>query len=125
VVAASHDRGATWSPAVKVNDDASCATHFHSSLVLDGTGHLYVFWYDNRDGDGHFFYAVSTDGGATFHPNRLVSAPTFPFDTLQYSTGWLGDYYEPAVTATTIYALWSDGREDDQSHAFLAKAPLP
>jgi hypothetical protein len=125
VVATSTDQGQTWSPAVKVNDDPSCATHFHSSVVVDATGRLYVFWYDNRDGHGHFVYAVSNDGGKTFQPNRLVSAPVFPFDTFQYSTGWLGDYFEPAVTANSLYVLWSDGREADQSHAFLAKAPLP
>jgi hypothetical protein len=125
VVATSLDRGQTWSPAVKVNDDAHCATHYHSSLVLDGAGRLYVFWYDNRDGHGHFFYAVSTDNGKTYSANRLVSAPEFPFDTFQYSTGWMGDYYEPAVSAHSLYVLWSDGREADQSHAFFAKAPLP
>jgi hypothetical protein len=125
VVAKSTDRGMTWSPSTKVNDDAPCATHFHSSLVLDAKGRLYVFWYDNRDGSGHFAYSVSDDGGKTFHRNRLVSAPAFPFDTFQYSTGWLGDYYEPALAGGRLYLLWSDGREDDQSHAFLAKATLP
>jgi hypothetical protein len=124
-VATSTDRGKTWSPSVKVNDDATCATHFHSNLALDGQGNLWVFWYDNRDGNGHFYYSVSTDNGQTFQANRLVSAPVFPFDTFQYSTGWLGDYYEPAVTANELYLLWSDGREGDQSHAFLAKALLP
>jgi hypothetical protein len=124
-VATSSDRGMTWAKSVKVNDDPTCATHFHSDLAIDGQGRLWVFWYDNRDGVGHFFYSVSDDGGQTFHPNRLVGAPVFPFDTFQYSTGWLGDYYEPAVTADEIYLLWSDGREGDQSHAFFAKAALP
>jgi hypothetical protein len=78
----------------------------------------------NRDGEGHLVYAVSDDGAKTFHANRLVSAPSFPFDTFQYSTGWLGDYYEPALAGGQIYALWSDGREDDQSHAFFAKASV-
>ena len=125
VVAKSGDRGQTWAPAVKVNDDGHCATHFHSSLLVDPNGRLYVLWYDNRDGDGHLFYAVSEDGGASFHPNRLVSAPVFPFDTFQYSTGWLGDFFEPAIGNGKIYAMWSDGRESDQSHVFFAKADLP
>jgi hypothetical protein len=110
---------------VKVNDDDSCATHFHSSLLLDAQSRLDVFWYDNRDGLGHFFYAMSDDGGQTFHANRLVSAPTFPFDTFQYSTGWLGDYFEPAIAGGEIYALWNDGRQADQSHVFFAKATVP
>jgi hypothetical protein len=125
VVAKSADRGATWSTPVKVNDDAPCATHFHPSLAIDEAGVLYVFWYDNRAGAGHFFYAVSSDTGVTFRTNRLVSAPSFPFDTFQYSTGWLGDYYEPALAGNELYVMWSDGRQGDQSHAFFAKAKLP
>jgi hypothetical protein len=125
VVAKSTQRGATWNAAVKVNDDAHCATHFHSSLLVDPSGRLYVFWYDNRDGQGHFFYAVSDDGGASFHPNRLVSAPAFPFDTFQYSTGWLGDFYEPAIAGGELLVVWNDGRQADQSHVFFSKAALP
>jgi hypothetical protein len=127
VVATSTDRGQTWSASVKVNDDGPppCATHFHSSLAVDVSGRLYAFWYDDRDGAGHFFYGVSDDGGASFHANRLVSAPSFPFDTFQYSTGWLGDYFEPAVTPSHVYVLFADGREGDQSHAFFAQSALP
>jgi hypothetical protein len=121
VVRTSSDRGATWSAPVTVNDDGTCATHFHPAMVLDEKENLHVFWYDNRDGAGHFFHATSTDGGKTFSPNRLVSRPAFPFDTFQYSTGWLGDYFEPAVAGGKIYVTWSDGREGDQSHAFFAK----
>ena len=61
VVASSSDGGHTWGAAVKVNDDAPCATHFHPALALDHTGRLYVFWYDNRDGregdQSHAFFA--------------------------------------------------------------------
>jgi hypothetical protein len=125
VVATSLDRGATWGKSVRVNDETNCATHFHPGFALDASGRLWVVWYDNRDGFGHLVYSVSEDGGQSFRPNRLVSAPVFGFDTFQYSAGWLGDYFEPAITATEIYLLWSDGREGGQSHAFFAKATLP
>jgi hypothetical protein len=124
VVATSGDRGATWGTPVKVNDDAHCATHMHPAVVLDASQRLYVFWYDNRDGAGHFFYSVSTDQGATFSPNRLVSAPAFPFDSFQYSTGWLGDYYEPAFANGKLYVSWSDGRDADRSHAYFSAATV-
>ncbi len=125
VVAKSTDQGAHFSPPVKVNDDAHCASHIHPALLVDAAGRLTVFFYDARDGVGHFLYAVSDDGGASFHANRLVSAPAFPFDSFQYSTGWLGDYYAPALVGGDIYAIWTDGREGDQSHAFLAKGRMP
>jgi len=124
-VAASHDRGATFAPSVRVNDDTGCATHFHPAMLLDAQDRLWVLWYDNRDGAGHFVYSVSDDGARSFHANRLVSAPVFGFDTFQYSAGWLGDYFRPAITADSIYVLWSDGREDGRSHAFFTAAPLP
>jgi hypothetical protein len=119
-VAVSQDHGATFSAPVEVSS-AGCTTQFHESLALDSHGRVWVFWYDNRDGDGHLLYAVSDDHGASFHPPGLVSAPAFPFSTLQYSTGWLGDYFQPAVANDTLYLLWSDGREGDQSHAFFTK----
>jgi hypothetical protein len=123
-IAVSADHGSTFSAPMDVSV-AGCATEFHETLALDANGRLYAFWYDNRDAEGHLLYAVSDDHAATFHAPRLVSAPAFPFSTLQYATGWLGDYFQPAVTASTLYVLWSDGREGDQSHAFFTKASLP
>ena len=54
-----------------------------------------------------------------------MSAPRFPFSTLQYASGWLGDYFQPAIAGDELYLLWSDGREGDQSHAFFTHATLP
>jgi hypothetical protein len=122
-VAVSADHGATFSAPIDVSF-AGCSTQFHESLALDAQGRLYAFWYDNRDADGHVLYAVSDDHAATFHDPRLVSAPVFPFCTLQYATGWLGDYFQPALVNGELYVLWSDGREGDQSHAFFTRAAI-
>jgi hypothetical protein len=124
-VATSHDRGLTFGSSVKINDDASCATHDHAASALDAKGRLWVLWYDNRDGSGHLVYSVSTDGGETFAPNRLVTPYAFPFETFQYSVGWLGDYFGVATTADTLFAAWSDPHDDDQSHINFARAALP
>ena len=124
-VATSHDRGTTFGPSVKVNDDPTCATHFKAASALDGRGRLWVLWYDNRDGIGHVVYSVSDDGAQTFHPNRLVTPFAFPFETFQYSVGWLGDYFAVTTTATQIFAAWSDPHEDDQSQVSLVQAALP
>lgn len=121
----SHDRGQTFGAPVRVNDDATCATHYKSASVLDAQGRLWVLWYDNRDGAGHIAYTVSDDGGQTFHPNRLVTPYAFPFETFQYSVGWLGDYFAVTTTGTEIYAAWSDPHEGDRSHVSFVEALLP
>lgn len=124
-VTVSHDRGLTWDPSVKVNDDATCATHYRPAAALDGKGRLWVLWYDNRDGAGHMAYAVSDDGGKSFHPNRRVTANAFPFETFQYSVGWLGDYFQVTTSAEEIFAAWSDPHDGAQSHVFFTRATLP
>jgi hypothetical protein len=121
----STDRGLTWSAPTKVNDDATCATHWHKAAALDAKGRLWVLCYDNRDGEGHVVYSVSDDGAKTFHPNRLVTPLAFPFETFQYSVGWLGDYFGVTVQGGSILAAWSDPHEGAQSHIYVAQALLP
>jgi hypothetical protein len=124
-VAASHDRGLTWDPSVKVNDDASCATHYDASATLDASGRLWVLWYDNRDGVGHLVYSVTADGGKSFQPSRLVTPHAFPFETFQYSAGWLGDYFQVVTSGDEILAAWADPHDGDRSHVNFARATLP
>jgi len=124
-VATSHDRGATFLPSVKVNDDATCATHFKAGATLDANGRLWAAWYDNRDGRGHIVYSVSDDGAASFHPNHLVTPVPMPFETFEYSVGWLGDYLALSASKSEVYLAWPDPRANDQSHVQFAKAALP
>ena len=84
-----------------------------------------MLWYDNRDGSGHVVYSVSEDGAKTFHPTRLATPYSFPFEDFQYSVGWLGDYFQTATSAKEIFAAWSDPRQGDRSHINFAKAALP
>lgn len=124
VVAKSVDGGKTFLPSVKVNDDATCATHFKAAATLDAKGRLWVAWYDNREGAGHLAYAVSGDGAATFGPNQLVTPRPFPFETFEYSVGWLGDYFGLVASGTELYAAWPDPHVNDHSHVQFAKASL-
>jgi hypothetical protein len=121
----SKDRGMSWGAPTKVNDDATCATHWHKSAALDDKGRLWVLWYDNRDGAGHVVYSVSDDAAKTFRPNRLVTPRAFPFETFQYSVGWLGDYFGVAIQGGKIVAAWSDPHEGTQAHINFAQATLP
>src|SRR5262249_14624267 len=85
VVRHSDDGGATWSDAVRVNDDSTKNSQFLPKIALDPTsGNLAVVWYDARldfgaggpgdtdsvpNDDAQFWGAFSTDGGQTFTPD--------------------------------------------------------
>ncbi len=132
-LAASRDQGRTWS-RVTVNADPGCATHFHASPYIDSSGNLWVSWVDNRDGNGHVFYAKSTDHGATFSPAALVSDQPFYFTTLIDSAqtpvpAWLGGYQFLGGTGTELYSLWSGATSLGQgllspAHVYLQKATV-
>jgi hypothetical protein len=75
--ASSLDGGRTFSAPVTVHRNRDLITHRFDSLIVDGTGRVYVAWIDKRDGEAArarkepyagaaVYYAVSEDGGAHF-----------------------------------------------------------
>lgn len=117
----STDGGATWSPSVRVHDDAPGAGSFHWFGALDvaPNGRIDVIWYDTRNGGGaenlsEVFYSYSYDQGDTWAPNVVVSPQ---FDSF---LGWpqqqkLGDYItiiSDATGADIAYAATFNGEQD-------------
>jgi hypothetical protein len=119
----SDDNGATWSPAVTLNDDHTANSQYNPAIALDqSSGNVAVSWYDTRNDSGtggsgdtdgvpnddfQIWATDSTDGGATFAPNFQVSAGTSNavdansfFDT--------GDYTHAAFVSGTFWPAWSD-----------------
>jgi hypothetical protein len=83
----STDGGATWSTPVTVHGDRQPITHRFDALIVDPQGRVFVAWIDKRDlveakkaGRGYdgaaVYYAVSSDGGQTFAPERKVADQT-------------------------------------------------
>src|SRR6185503_18219026 len=86
----SDDDGATWSRALRVNDDLGSSSQFMPKIALDQTtGDVAVDWYDCRNDlgagrpgdtngipndDAMIYAAVSTDGAITFGPNVRIAA---------------------------------------------------
>lgn len=74
-LAASHDGGKTFSPPVKVNDDAAGAEHRFPTVAVDARGAVCVTWLDKRKQTAEksdfsrVYFARSTDGGRTFSAN--------------------------------------------------------
>ena len=119
----SDDSGATWSTAVKLNDDRTKNSQYDPAIALDqASGALAVSWYDTRndlgtggsgdiDGirndDFQIWATDSTNHGASFARNFQVSRGTSSavaagsfFDN--------GDYTHAAFVAGTFWPAWSD-----------------
>jgi hypothetical protein len=119
----SDDAGATWSPAIRLNDDATTNSQVNPAIALDQTsGAVAVTWYDARndlgqggagDTDGvpntdvQIWATSSTDGGATFSPNFRVSAGTSNATDAESSFDF-GDYTHAAFQSGLFYPAWSD-----------------
>jgi hypothetical protein len=119
----SDDDGATWSTAVRLNDDSTANSQFNPAIAVDQvTGWVGVSWYDARndlgeggegdtDGvpndDAQIWATYSTDGGATFVANLRVSEGTS--NILGAETGFdYGDYTHAAFQSGVFYPSWSD-----------------
>ncbi|MDQ6806012.1 MAG: glycoside hydrolase, partial [Actinomycetota bacterium] len=125
----STDGNATWSPAVKVNNDAPGAVQAFPQVSVGPTGQVNVIWFDRRNGYpggsaprvGDIYFAQSVDGGATFPTNRRVTDRTINRDVGH--DGDLGSYsfYGPVALPLpdgSILAAWMDSREGNLGNAF-------
>jgi hypothetical protein len=108
-ISRSSDRGKTWSPPKRVNDDPvhSGADQFLQWLAVDPQdGSLYVQFYDRRDDPQNrktrVTLARSTDGGATF-TNYAWSDEAFGGDN-----AFLGDYEWLVAYGGHVYGIWAE-----------------
>jgi hypothetical protein len=119
----SDDNGATWSAAVKLNDDHTTNSQYNPAIALDqSSGDVAVSWYDTRndlgsggsgDTDGvpnddfQIWATYSPNGGATFAPNFRVSQGTSnAIDANSFFD--VGDYTHAAFVAGSFWPAWSD-----------------
>ncbi len=117
----STDDGATWSAAVKVNDDPNTTNNhqWHPATWCDKqTGKLYVMWMDTRDvptSDSAYIYAsYSTDGGQTFVANQRISNAKMKIDCPTCGGGgtprYQGDYNGVVSNKKVSMIGWTDFR---------------
>jgi hypothetical protein len=111
-VRSSNDDGATWSPAVRVNDDATTRAQFNPSISVDQTtGNVAVTWHDARNDPANnnteFWGAVSDDGGASFGANFKISAGVSNDDVAGSIVDY-GDYTTSDFNAGALFPIWAD-----------------
>lgn len=131
----SDDAGATWQPAIQVNDDTGTMSQFFPYLAVDQTtGDVAVAWLDARDDDPgneltHLYASVRLNDSTIFEDNVRVSegaADAEPGDSH-------GDYIGVAFDDGIIYPAWMDNSNFYGDNAdtppkmdpFTAKVKLP
>ncbi len=108
---ASLDGGTTWSQPTMINDNSSQNGHFFAWLKASSDNVVHIIWGDQRldpVGLGYdIFYATATNHGTTISPNsRVTDVGTDPLFTI----GFIGDYFNLAVSGNQTYPVWTDGR---------------
>jgi hypothetical protein len=105
-ISKSTDGGTTWSPEVRVNDDAPGSQNYLSWMTIDqSTGFIYVLFYDRRnynDNNTDVYMAYSTDGGETFTNVLISETPFTPLDT-----EFFGDYLNITAHNGAVRPIWA------------------
>jgi hypothetical protein len=115
----SPDGGVTWTPWVRVNDDAAAANNWQwfATMSVAPTGRIDAIWNDTRDNGipnlSALYYSFSTDGGATWSPNERIS------DFWDSYVGWpqqnkVGDYYDMVSDAVGAHVAWAATFNNEQ-----------
>lgn len=131
----SLDRAKTFDPPITLNDDGLVTGHRFESLLVDGTGDVYVAWVDKRDAarslaqdpSAAIYYTVSTDRGARFTPNRRVAAGSCECCRIAMADGPAVASHLPAASAAAergkgAAIFWRhvfDGSTRDHAFALL------
>ncbi|MFO8050072.1 MAG: hypothetical protein R6V01_00020 [Thermoplasmatota archaeon] len=107
---ASHNGGLSFGPEVRVDDTSRTPTLADDISeqraprgVFGPNGEIYVVWEDDRLGKPMIYYAVSTDKGASFSSNALIS------DSV------IGEQRDPDIDSSPsgdLYVAWEDNRDN-------------
>lgn len=117
----STDGGATFSSAIRINDDPNTTTHhqWHPAIWCDKkTGRLYAMWMDTRDCPTHdsalIYGSYSDNGGVTWAANQAISNQKMKIDCPSCGGGgtprYQGDYNGIVSNKKVAMAGWGDFR---------------
>jgi hypothetical protein len=108
----STDQGITWSSPVLVSSEAGVQG---SIPAVGPNGEVYVAWYGYDYSSENIYFDKSTDGGATFGTDKVISpCPNAWFPSMAVDLS--GGQYNG-----NIYVTWNDDRNGD-GDIFLSKS---
>lgn len=107
-VSYSDNRGTTWSPRARVNDDTGGGDQFFPSARVGPDGALHLVFIDHRNNPElavyDVYYTNSRDGGASFSKNIRLSSVSAPNP---YGGRSIGDYLDMVMPyANRVYAAF-------------------
>jgi hypothetical protein len=123
----STDGGATWSAAVKLNNQSGLNDQFNPFLAIDETnGTLGAIYYDTAADPNRLkvdvYYQMSSDGGATWQPAvKVTTAMTDETATGADSGNQFGDYNSVSGYANAFFPSWTDRRNNAKEEIWTAK----
>lgn len=127
----STDGGATWSAAVKINNQAGLNDQFNQWLVVDETtGKLGIIYYDTIADAGRkktdVWYQSSFDDGVTWStPEKVTTAMTDETVAGADSGNQYGDYNGLSGYADVFFPVWTDRRNNAREEIWTAKITTP
>jgi hypothetical protein len=118
----SSDRGKTWSPNVRINDDHTGQEQHEPFIACSPEGKVVLVWSDNRDAHSLFdiYSATSSDRGKTWSRNIKVNddsahvwqvAPVVVYHRRQFSAAWM-DYRRGAEGGSVRSAIYFSSSHD-------------
>jgi pre-peptidase len=123
----STDGGATWSAAVKLNNQSGLNDQFNPFLAVDETnGTLGAIYYDTVADSGRkkvdVYYQMSSDGGATWQAAvKVTTAMTDETVAGADSGNQFGDYNSLSGYANAFFPSWTDRRNNAKEEIWTAK----
>jgi hypothetical protein len=138
----SDDHGATWlTEDLKLSgevDGRGRVMQDWPQIRSDGEGHVYVIWFDTRDGGGSIYFRASDDFGRTWREERRIKGEAGdvegPMEMAATNQGHLsvawadnrdGEYGIYLVASTDHGRTWSEAVRLDVAKAKVARASLP
>ena len=129
----STDRGASWGPELRLNDDATSADQFFPTIVVGASNVVSASWYDRRLDPANllidYYRRLSQDGGLTWGESERVSDVSTPvYLDPAMATCYHSDYDTHLQDDSRALVQWSDDRNLHAGHndpdVFMDPQPL-
>jgi len=102
----STNQGDMWTQPMRINQDGPGKHQFFPWIAVDqGTGYIYIVYYDRRAYDDlrtDVYMAYSTDGGSEFKEIKISESPFIPTETK-----FFGDYNNIDAHKGVITPIWT------------------
>lgn len=123
VLTKSTDGGMTWSAKKVVNNDGTGRAQFFPAIDVGPDGKVVVGFYDRREDTANrvakYYFAESTDGGATFPVQYAANGATI--DGLNTTHWFMGDYTDLRIGKDgrihAVFTVTPNGNQDVYTNA--------